>query len=196
MKDSAIADGGITTMGGNFIPIDKDGSLARKAVNYYIQGCLPSRSRVLTRVGYTPIGTFTDGDEVWTGRQWSKAVKLNRGEDELVRLELSDGRVFECDTRHKLLCYEGGYPDWFTVDECTGREVVVNQYPITGSMSDQRPSFWYWWGRYYGDGYGARREVWWIFGHHERDDAVMCRDFWESQGLRATLSELPPKETL
>jgi hypothetical protein len=78
----------------------------RQAVNNQIQGCLPAQTKILTRDGYVPIGDAPDEGEVWTGTSWAKYTRLDRGVWQLAELELSNGQVLLCDTRHEVLVLE------------------------------------------------------------------------------------------
>jgi len=139
------------------------------AVNSIIQGCLPSTTRILTKGGWVPIGTFQSGDEVWTGEAWATAEKLERGEAPRVRLHLSDGRTFDCDDRHIMLVKGGVWPEWCHVSSLVGRELVrckgIEWGEQIGDVED-----WYWAGRWIGD--GSFSGVTWqlVFGSNETDD--------------------------
>lgn len=145
----------------------------RQAVNTLIQGCLPSDGRVLTADGWTRMDKFQDGSLVWTGERFAPAIRLDRGEDERVRLHLSDGRTFDCDTRHRLLVSDGSWPRWAGVDELVGLPLVRDAGQDWG-RKDRDVEDWYWLGRMTGDGHLAgtdkRLQVWsLVFGDKERD---------------------------
>lgn len=75
----------------------------RRAVNTRIQGCLPWKTRVLTDKGLLPIGEIEEKGKVWTGRKWSPYARLDRGMCRLASIELRNGQILECDTRHEVL---------------------------------------------------------------------------------------------
>jgi hypothetical protein len=127
----------------------------RQAINTIIQGCLPADTCILTRSGWSPIGEFVDGTEVWTGNEWAPAVRLDRGPARRLRLHLSDGRTFDCDDRHKLLTQAGTWPEWTDVNEVQGVPLVRDKGTEWGA--DDRPAEdWYWVGRMLGDGHITR----------------------------------------
>jgi DNA polymerase I-like protein with 3'-5' exonuclease and polymerase domains len=146
----------------------------RQAYNHVIQGCLPADARVLTQSGWQPIGDFVDGTEVWTGEKWSLALRFDRGIDTRLRLHLSDGRTFDCDTRHKLLVCDSVWPRWAGMDEIIGLPLVEDRVEEWGIQQDH-PDDWYWLGRMIGDGHTskpeARNRVWSLaFGPDEDED--------------------------
>lgn len=71
--------------------------------NHEIQGCLQKHTRVLTRHGLLPIAEAPARGEVWTGTSWATYERLNRGPCELATIELHNGTVIDCDTRHEVL---------------------------------------------------------------------------------------------
>lgn len=82
----------------------------RCAINSAIQGCLQMREKILTSKGYISIldlynlqGDTLHGLKVWTGTSWETFDVLNRGECQLADIELSNGMVLHCDTRHEVL---------------------------------------------------------------------------------------------
>lgn len=123
----------------------------RNALNYPIQGCLPSDTRVLTRDGWAPIGEFVDGSEVWTGAEWAEAIRLPKGVAPRLRLTLSDGRQFDCDDRHKLLVENGAWPEWCHVNDIAGRHLIRDSGTDWGLPAGEVED-WYWVGRFLGDG--------------------------------------------
>ncbi len=96
----------IRTISGRHVrfELDGDGSIMEehKGLNKLIQGCLPASTRVLTKTGLRPIGDVERG-EVWTGASWEHFERLDRGPCELAEIELADGKVLRCDTRHSVL---------------------------------------------------------------------------------------------
>jgi len=82
----------------------------RCAINSAIQGCLSKEERVLTNKGYLPIGElFLLPKEklrklkIWTGTSWETFDVVNRGEAQHAQIELSNGMILNCDTRHEVL---------------------------------------------------------------------------------------------
>jgi len=82
----------------------------RCAINSAIQGCLMKEEKCLTdKYGYIPIieiKKLKDNGEdlkIWTGTTWETFDVLNRGEAQLAIIELSNGMILRCDTRHEVL---------------------------------------------------------------------------------------------
>ena len=91
-----------------------DNRMKREAINMPIQGCLPYETRLLTSEGYLQIGELYEKDrrdlKVWTGRSFAPFKVINRGPCELAELELANGHILRCDTRHEVLVIaEEGY---------------------------------------------------------------------------------------
>ena len=123
----------------------------REARNSPIQGCLPADTNILTPGGWVNMQNFVSGNQVWTGERWAKATKLDRGHAPRLRLHLSDGRTFDCDDRHYLLVAGKVWPEWCSVKNITGRDLIRDRCSkwgiVKGSIED-----WYWAGRFLGDG--------------------------------------------
>jgi DNA polymerase I-like protein with 3'-5' exonuclease and polymerase domains len=162
----------------------------RACVNYPIQGCLPSDTNVLTRGGWTPIGEFTDGDEVWTGAEWAPAVRVYRGEAPRVRLHLSDGRTFDCDDRHKLLVKAEPWPEWKPVMEAKGLPLCQDRNLEWGSPDDSSVEDWYWVGRFVGDGALFRNNQQYVVWNMSFDGVKEAHDV---QRFKAWLDSKPFK---
>ena len=89
----------------------------RCAVNSAVQGCLQGHERVLTNLGYIPIkelyqlpADIISQMKVWTGTSWETFEVINRGPAQYAEIELSNGMVLNCDTRHEVLVVgEQGY---------------------------------------------------------------------------------------
>ena len=65
--------------------------------------CLQAGSQVLTRDGLKPIEELVGQSvKVWTGFNWAPAVGLNMGVHQLAEIELENGIIIRCDTKHKL----------------------------------------------------------------------------------------------
>ena len=156
----------------------------RLAVNVPVQGCLPASTRILTRQGWKPIGEFEAGD-VWDGESWSGAERLNMGQDKRVRLTLSDGRSFDCDTRHKLLVHDEVWPRWESIDNIIGKPLVRDNTGIQWGIEDREIEDWYWVGRFIGDGWlqdkGARWKV--AFGSTELKDKDKLLSWLSSKNI-------------
>jgi len=124
----------------------------RQAGNAPIQ-CLPGYTRVRTVDGYVPIEDFQEGI-VWTGSEWAAAKQLKMGEGAIVRLYFDDGTVFDCDTHHHILVSRGAWPEWVNVLELAPGDVLTQGYTVDiGGVAEQTSEFWYWIGRYFGDGH-------------------------------------------
>ena len=100
----------------------------RQASNLPIQGCIPKSTRILTKHGMVPIGDAPENGVVWTGAKWAPYTKLNRGECELATIELANGQLLECDTRHSVLVLEDGaylFKEWKELKE--GDDVCISK---------------------------------------------------------------------
>ncbi len=81
----------------------------RCAVNTKIQGCLCQEERCLTTEGYLSIIKIKKLKEsgqnlkIWTGVSWEDFEVLDRGEAQLAIIELKNGMILHCDTRHEVL---------------------------------------------------------------------------------------------
>ncbi len=75
----------------------------KQCQNLIIQGCLQEGSLVHTDKGHFPIEEL-EGElcNVWTGFRFAEAVGVCRGEWELADIELENGAIIKCDTRHQL----------------------------------------------------------------------------------------------
>jgi len=148
----------------------KDKTL-RSLVNHTVQGCLPPDAKILTKdSGWKNIIDFDhDKDLVWTGKTWAKALLINRGKDTRIRLHLSDGRTFDCDTRHKLLINDSVWPRWATMDEIIGKRLVIDTQTQFGLPDNHSVEDWYWYGRMIGGG-SISAVAWTLaFGHNEQE---------------------------
>lgn len=175
----------------------------RNSVNSPIQGCLQGSARVLTRGGYLPVQDLPESVDVWTGTQWAVAQVLDMGQCQAAKIRLSDGTTIACDTRHKqLIVTPEGY-QWvdfqdLKVGMCSATPLnrpVEFEAPPLPEMGKRLKSkvipkipnlfeFWYWMGRYVGDGWLDPRGAWvCTFGDHEQEDITECVAFWESCGL-------------
>lgn len=114
----------------------------RCAVNSCIQGCLQPHVRCLTSKGYIPIGELYSivpnkpDMKVWTGTSWETFSVVNRGECQTARLELENGMVLDCDTRHEVLApmnSKYGFKKFSNLKE--GDEVCLS-YPCELNFGD------------------------------------------------------------
>jgi DNA polymerase I-like protein with 3'-5' exonuclease and polymerase domains len=178
----------------------------RYSLNYPIQGCICSVSQVLTNRGYQTVGDLVTRGEsftTWTGSKWATAVAKPMGSCRLAELTLSDGTIVRCDTRHKQLEVSSEGYQWVDFDYLTEGLMVATSlcYPVEFSppalpkmgkriRSRNLPKiqnlvdFWYWMGRYIGDGgIDPRGAVRYSFGSHERVAINRCLEFWNQCGL-------------
>ena len=156
----------------------------RKAGNHPIQ-CLPASTKVLTSSGYKPIGDFKEG-LVWTGRNWAKAKRIRKGGGWIVKVHVDDGACVRCDTAHKFLVYRSPYPEWVNVMDLKQGDILASWLPdnqIDHGAKLHTPEFWYWVGRYYGDGsfynkkdpgWSWRKYVTWAFGGEKLKEMGKC----------------------
>jgi DNA polymerase len=173
---------------------------ARQAGNMPIQ-CLPGSTRVLTREGYRRIGDFENAT-VWTGHTWAPAIRIYKGRGQLVHVETDDGMVLVCDTAHQVLVANSAWPDWKSVVDLAEGDVLAGSVTrAPGGKEYQTEEFWYWVGRYYGDGYMVhfkkgdirpttgkpatvyRSYVEWAFGGAKKKDVKRLRRFLVSLGF-------------
>lgn len=162
-----------------------EGMMYRQALNSPIQGCLPHFSRILDKErGWVTVGDFTHG-KVWTGNTWANAFKIPKGEAERIHLHLSDGRIFTCDNRHKLLCNVGkSYPEWIHVDDIVGKELVRSEGDLHWGNPDKEEEDWYWAGRLLGDGFiNSKGYSGLVFNDKCYDDMKAYTAWLESKGM-------------
>lgn len=182
----------------------------RQGVNAPIQ-CLPENSRIRTPNGYETIKSLTKlySFDVWTGSEWSIAKAVPMGKGEIVRLLLSDGATFECDTAHNILVQRTAWPEWVNVMDLKGGDILVNSLvPDCGHGERvESPEFWYWIGRYYGDGHlfylnihdkhprsgkemkSSRRRVDWYFGGCKKGEHEKLLKFLKDEGESCSVGE-------
>ncbi len=186
----------------------------RAAINHPVQGCLPWETKILTAWGYIPIGELYEAKSkppfVWDGSEWKAYQVLNRGRAQLAKIKFSNGQVFKCDVRHKVLTLdEFGYK-WLefsqlkpgikvcfsmpTAHEFSPKEFL---YEYTSKAHNGIPlkvilnqDLWYWLGYYIGDGWISKRwnRAWvyclnYVFGDHEIEKRDQCINFFTSLGL-------------
>jgi len=189
----------------------------RAAVNHPVQGCLPWETKILTSSGYIPIGELYVAkgkpSYIWDGSQWREYQVLDRGKARLARIAFSNGQIFKCDVRHKVLTVnENGY-EWKEFPELKAGMRVCFSMPAIHEFSSKQfhyehspkvhngiplnislnKEFWYWLGYYIGDGYLHKRwnRAWvysltYYFGEHESEKLGQCIEFFTSLGLHPT----------
>ncbi|MDO8570359.1 MAG: DNA polymerase [Candidatus Daviesbacteria bacterium] len=189
----------------------------RAAINHPVQGCLPWETKILTSSGYIPIGELYSAKDkpslVWDGSDWWFYEVLDRGEAQLAQIKFSNGQVFKCDIRHKVLTVdENGY-EWKEFSQLRSGMKVCFSMPTVHEFSSTQFRFkhtsnahngislniiadkelWYWLGYYIGDGYLHKRwnRAWafsltYFFGEHESEKRDNCIKFFTSLGLHPT----------
>jgi len=174
----------------------------RQAVNAPIQ-CIPSYTRVRSSRGYEEIGSLMHKDlTIWTGSEWASARVVDKGVGETVKVRLDDGFSFDCDTAHHLLVQRTAWPEWVNVMDLVEGDVLVTGLPDERDDGEEieSPEFWYWIGRYYGDGHlfhlnhgelhprkgtiqkSSRRKVDWYFGGCKRGEHLRLIEFLKREG--------------
>ncbi len=177
----------------------------RQAGNMPVQ-CLPASTRIRTKRGYERIGDFVSGD-IWTGSKWVGATKIDKGTGELVKVHVSDGAEFVCDTAHNLLVNRGVWPEWVNVMKIKDGDVLLSGNPkdtinMDEGLQIEDTEFWYWIGRYYGDGHlthitpetqkkkrGSRHSVCWAFGGTKINEVQRCIDYLGTHGYEPHIRE-------
>jgi DNA polymerase I-like protein with 3'-5' exonuclease and polymerase domains len=122
----------------------------RCAINSAVQGCLVKEERCLTdKYGYISIGTikeFKDKGEhlkIWTGTTWASFDVLNRGKCQLATIELSNGMLLRCDTRHEVLVVgEKGYEFRHFKDLDENTDICVS-IPLAKEFGSYPPRYEY-----------------------------------------------------
>lgn len=167
----------------------------RQAGNFQIQGCQPGDVRVLTRKGYLRLDSLQEGGEVWTGHEWAPFTLLERGTCQLAEIELRNGIVIRCDTRHKLLT--AGPTDYAfrKFDELqVGTEVCLSPARplefgyLANGLTDEDL---YWMGQAIGNGYTSQERGTLTLiasnrkGRHTQTDLLNSfRSYLEQKGCR------------
>lgn len=187
-------------------------SCERQSTNYPIQGCQPASNRILTNYGYLTIGEVRHNKPadmvVWTGSNWAPFTIRAMGAWERASITCTDGTTIQCDTRHIVLkVTEEGY-FWTTWEELQPGDHIATPmaYPVNFKRgakplpafptsitppADWEEEFWYWIGRYYGDGTlgktkdpsKPRNTFTTIFGPTETDDIKRCVGYWTKWGF-------------
>lgn len=220
-KAKAHKDKGIFTAFGRWMALpDIDSqekfivaSVERQAVNYGIQGCLPKSTKLLTNYGYLTIGEVRKNKpadmKVWTGSNWAPFTIRAMGAWERATIDLTDGTTTQCDTRHIVLkVTEEGY-FWTNWEELQPGDRIATPmaYPVNFKRGAKplpempesltpppgwEEEFWYWIGRYYGDGLLGKPSAKYhkdsykfttIFGPTEFSDTEKCVQYWRQWGL-------------
>jgi intein/homing endonuclease len=172
---------------------------ARQAGNMPIQ-CLPGFTKVLTSKGFKRIDQFTR-ELVWTGNEWAMAKRVNKGVGQLVEVAFDDGLKFTCDTTHQVLISNNAWPVWTYVGALKKGDVLAHS--LTKAPNGEQiesKEFWYWVGRYYGDGYMIhlhkgeirpttgtpiseyRSYIDWAFGGTKKKDVKRLMSFLKENG--------------
>ena len=177
-------------------------SIKRQAGNTPVQGCLVGSTRVLTQLGYQPISTLEGSGAdvgVWTGTHYAAAHAVYKGNWESAKVVLQDGSTIRCDTRHKFLVPGDTDYVWKDYDELQEGDFVCRSLARTKEFFPQdrtslpkehRSGWWYWLGRYIGDGNifykkrerGHRATLCYAFGSHEAKAIDACVTFWKDLG--------------
>lgn len=195
---------------------DRDGEFKkamRAGYNAIIQGCLQDSARIHTDRGYIKISDIPENraTQVWTGSAWAPFTLLDMGPCQTAEIELDDGVILPCDTRHNLLRLKGDNYSWASYESLSVGDTIAcplvqatNFYPLALSSVDSRKratihckmpltptaeaDFWYWLGYYYGDGWvGREREIIYSFGEDELPTAGRCAEYWASWGVHPHL---------
>lgn len=138
-----------------------DVTAARGCYNTDIQGCYPGHMKILTREGYTAIGDAPEVGTVWTGSEWKRYTKLDRGEAQLADIQLANGHLHHCDVRHKLLiAAEDGYVFRHYDQLKPGDRVCLSlAQEIDSGDADLDPYEAYWMGFCIGNGCSRQRNA-------------------------------------
>lgn len=113
--------------------------------NHEIQGCIPAKTRILTRRGLIPIGDAAPRGDVWTGTRWASYTVLDRGPAVRAELCLANGQTFQCDTRHQVLIQtESRYEFRHYDDLAEGDRVCLSRaLPLEfGNPGDSEEFYW------------------------------------------------------
>lgn len=129
----------------------------RLATNTPIQGCLPAKTRILTKEGYLPIGDAPERGLTWTGTSWERYVKLDRGPAQLAQLTLSNGQVLDCDVRHSVLVNDGHNYVFKHYDELLAGDAVCLTLarPLEFGHARAHTDHYYWMGFYTGNAWSS-----------------------------------------
>ncbi len=186
----------------------------RAAINHPVQGCLPWGTKILTSWGYIPIGELYEEKNkppfVWDGSEWKIYQVLDRGKAQLARIKFSNGQIFKCDVRHKVLIVDNDGYQWKEFSQLRSGMKVCFSMPNIHEFSSKpfqykhipkanngiplevtvNEDFWYWLGYYIGDGYISKRwnRAWvysltYFFGEHEYEKMERCIKFFASMGF-------------
>ena len=190
-------------------------SCERQATNYPIQGCLCSTARVLTSQGYKTVAEIVaDGGtgQTWTGTNWADFSVLDKGEWQHAEIELEDGTIIPCDTRHKLLVVTDNGYEWREYEELRSKDRIATSLAkpvqfhgeplpmfevgeksnLTQSMPEGcETDLWFWLGYYFGDGWKDDQKgcLNYVFGDHETAMMDRCVGFWSRWGLNPKVRE-------
>lgn len=108
----------------------------RLAKNHRIQGCLKYETKILTDLGYIPIGELYDHyqekyytTKVWTGHRWAEFVPVYKGKHIFHKLHFDNGQILECDGRHKIKVFTDDGYIWKEVPYLKPGDVVAQSIP-------------------------------------------------------------------
>jgi len=115
------------------------------------QGCLGAGSKVLTSEGWRNIETLIGVPmTVWTGFRWANAVGVDMGKCQLAEIELENGQIIKCDTRHKL---KGVDDKWIDFDDLRkGTCIALPKIDRTRLQPSKEMNWWFFAGFCVGDG--------------------------------------------
>ncbi|MBN1181517.1 MAG: HNH endonuclease [Bacteroidales bacterium] len=171
----------------------------KNCINYPIQGCLQSDSKILTDKGLIPIINLLGKEcKVWTGFNWANATAINKGEYQLAEIELESGLLIKCDTRHKL---KNELNEWVNFDNLKIGDYVA--LPKTNDIiSPSKEINWFFiYGFIVGDGYLALRKsseksrkdrkiLSITVGLKKKEILIKIKEFLESQNYKPHYREL------
>lgn len=160
----------------------------RSAVNTAIQGCLVPETRVLSNIGWVTIGDMEKSGktyQVWTGHKWSPAIAVNRGKCQLAEIELSNGMLIKCDTRHKL---KGLDNEWKEFKDLKPGDLVALPRSMTKVKWSGVKEWPYLLGRMTGDGglmmkSNGSKEAYCVYGYHEKEERDRQFNWLKTQGF-------------
>lgn len=108
----------------------------RLAKNHRIQGCLKYETKILTDLGYIPIGELYDHyqekyytTKVWTGHRWAEFVPVYKGKHIFHKLHFDNGQILECDGRHKIKVFTDDGYIWKEVPDLKPGDIVAKSIP-------------------------------------------------------------------
>jgi len=112
--------------------------------------CVSGETPILTKNGYVPIIDLVGKSvDIWNGEEWSKVTPFETGENDLVRVHLSDGNSLDCTWHHRWVIDGKGFVE--TKDLSIGMALEKFAMPVVteGTTPNSDP---YSQGFYSGDG--------------------------------------------